>query len=574
MQGADLLSFKSDPAYGWDFRASADGSTSNGVYKINLTKGETYDISSSSFFEPHLEIFDENGKSLGFVIDDNYGSDYIFDFAPKYTGIYYISPGWSTGSYYKSVSLNIYHDIVPNIINHKPTLVSVPPTLTWTQGERGEYVVPISTFSDPDDDAVSYKVTGFVETMPKWLTFDPVTRTLSGTPPSGAGLIFLTITGTDPGGLSTDVSLYLNTVKGAGHAPTIGEVLKAATWAEGKSNQYVLSSIAFLDSDGDALTYSASQAGGAALPSWLSFNAATKSFTGTPPAGSGDFSITVTAKDPGGLSASQTFAITTNQAPTAAQVLQDLSWTEGAVGAYILPPGAFVDLDGSVLTLSAKLADGSALPNWLGFLPSNRLLTGTPPTGAADLRVVITATDAGGLTASSTFTLSTPSPAKDALPIAAKAILRDAATDQVTALINQVTNGVMTNQAAVGLLVAKADATTSVATLSYQFFTGKIPGEGGIDYLVSATGPNGNNLNSTYYQSFNLENRYINFAVNLGTVGEGKTKFQTEYGALTLEQATKKAYGVIFGGVPTDAKVAALLAGGRDAYLESFGPAA
>ncbi len=108
-------------------------------------------------------------------------------------------------------------------------------------------------------------------------------------------------------------------------------------------------------------------------------------------------------------------------------------------------------------------------------------------------------------------------------------------------------------------LVKRADATTSVATLSYQFFTGKIPSEAGIDYLVSPFGPNPNNLNAQYYQSFSLENRYINFAVNLGKVGEGHAKFEAAYGELTLFQATKKAYEEIFGLAPTDAKVAALL---------------
>lgn len=67
-------------------------------------------------------------------------------------------------------------------------------------------------------------------------------------------------------------------------------------------------------------------------------------------------------------------------------------------------------------------------------------------------------------------------------------------------------NGVVTTAAARSQLVELADATTSVATLAYQFFTGKVPSLAGMDYLVSPTGPNPNNLNSAYYQHFNLEN--------------------------------------------------------------------
>lgn len=119
--------------------------------------------------------------------------------------------------------------------------------------------------------------------------------------------------------------------------------------------------------------------------------------------------------------------------------------------------------------------------------------------------------------------------------------------------------GSLTAATAINEIVKAADATTSVATLSYQFFTGKIPSEAGINYLVSPTGPNPNNINSQYYQSFNLENRYINFAMNLGKLGEGKEQFQAAYGSKTLFEATRDAYAVIFGATPTEAKVHALL---------------
>jgi Ca2+-binding RTX toxin-like protein len=115
-------------------------------------------------------------------------------------------------------------------------------------------------------------------------------------------------------------------------------------------------------------------------------------------------------------------------------------------------------------------------------------------------------------------------------------------------LAAKIAAGTLTATTALTEIIKAANATTSVATLSYQFFTGKIPGEAGIDYLVSPTGPNSNNINSAFYQSFSLENRYINFAVNLGKVGEGKDLFQATYGAKTLFEATRDAYAAIFGG--------------------------
>lgn len=129
-------------------------------------------------------------------------------------------------------------------------------------------------------------------------------------------------------------------------------------------------------------------------------------------------------------------------------------------------------------------------------------------------------------------------------------------------------------------LLKLADATTSVATLTYQFFTGRAPTKGGLDYLVSPTGPNPHNINSDYYQGFSLENRYINFAVNLGKLGEGRAAFEARYGGLSLVEATRAAYAEIFGAAPSDSKLDALLTptfelGGvvlsRSAYFAYYG---
>ena len=95
--------------------------------------------------------------------------------------------------------------------------------------------------------------------------------------------------------------------------------------------------------------------------------------------------------------------------------------------------------------------------------------------------------------------------------------------------------------------------------MSYEFFTGATPSKVGLDYLVDSAGGNPNSLNSAYYQTFSLENRYINFAVNLGKLGDGAAAFTAAYGALSLADATSKAYAAIFGTTPTADKVAAIL---------------
>ena len=69
-----------------------------------------------------------------------------------------------------------------------------------------------------------------------------------------------------------------------------------------------------------------------------------------------------------------------------------------------IPAGTFGDIDGDTLTLTARLADGTALPAWLLF--DGTRFTGTPPAdfhGALDIEVI--ASD-GALAASDVFRLT------------------------------------------------------------------------------------------------------------------------------------------------------------------------
>lgn len=129
----------------------------------------------------------------------------------------------------------------------------------------------------------------------------------------------------------------------------------------------------------------------------------------------------------------------------------------------------------------------------------------------------------------------------------------DAATLQTLATqVDASTLSLADARAQVGKMVL---ATTSVANLSYAFFAGYTPKQGGLDFLVSPTGPNPNNLNSTYYSAFSAENRYINFSVALGKGGEGQARFAANYGALDLSAAATKAYAEIFGFAPATGKI-------------------
>ena len=153
------------------------------------------------------------------------------------------------------------------------------------------------------------------------------------------------------------------------------------------------------------LSYSASSADDSALPVWISFNAATHTFSGTPlNANVGNLTLKITATSATGKSVSTTFAVgvvNTNDAPVMVLAPVTQLGVETRAFSYTVPDGTFTDADaGDILTLSATRAGGAALPDWLVFSPVTRELQGTPPDSAAGvLDIQITARDQSGATA-------------------------------------------------------------------------------------------------------------------------------------------------------------------------------
>ena len=92
--------------------------------------------------------------------------------------------------------------------------------------------------------------------------------------------------------------------------PVVAIPLADQTATVGVSFTYVIPEDAFTDADGDPLAYAAATSNGAGLPGWLTFTAATRTFTGTPdPGDGGTVLMTVTASD-GTAAASDEFALT------------------------------------------------------------------------------------------------------------------------------------------------------------------------------------------------------------------------------------------------------------------------
>ena len=189
-------------------------------------------------------------------------------------------------------------------------------------------------------------------------------------------------------------------------APTAGKPLAAQSIHEKDKLTYTLAEDTFHTANqDDKLSYSARLADGKPLPKWLNFDAATRTFSGTPgndDVGTLDIEISVQGK---GGSASQHLAlnvINVNDAPYISAPFSLHSTNSG--GEIKCNSRTYIrDIDkGDKLTFSAEMRDGQPLPSWLSINAETGVLTGTLPFAreTKDYYVRITATDKAGASTS------------------------------------------------------------------------------------------------------------------------------------------------------------------------------
>ncbi|BCK87235.1 hypothetical protein MIZ01_1007 [Sideroxyarcus emersonii] len=209
------------------------------------------------------------------------------------------------------------------------------------------------------------------------------------------------------------VIAHLPSGDGNNLAPTLSGSLADQNATQDLAFVYQIPDTVFADPNGDSMSYKVAMADGTALPAWVQFDPATRTFSGTPSnADVRSINLSVTATDSAGLSTSGTFVLNVlnvNDAPVVSMMLADQATKENTPFSYTIPADTFTDADtiyGDSLSYSATLADGSALPSWLTFDPSAGIFSGTPGHGdTGTLDVLVTATDTGGLAATATLKL-------------------------------------------------------------------------------------------------------------------------------------------------------------------------
>jgi VCBS repeat-containing protein len=143
--------------------------------------------------------------------------------------------------------------------------------------------------------------------------------------------------------------------------PPVANPLNNQSSPEDTAVNFTIPATTFTDVDNPTLALSATLADNTALPSWLSFNAATGKFSGTPPQDfNGTLALKVTATDTGNLSASSTFNLVitpVNDAPvvTLASATQAVTNTNSPISGITISD---VDAGTNPVVVTLKVNNG------------------------------------------------------------------------------------------------------------------------------------------------------------------------------------------------------------------------
>lgn len=401
-----------------------------------------------------------------------------------------------------------------NNVNNAPVINAPLNDQATNEDTAFTYTIPVDTFVDQDSDVLTYAASlQDGSPLPQWLSFDPNALTFSGAPGNDdVGTLSLRVSATDPDGLTAEDTFTL-TVLNINDAPVVSTPISGQSTDEDVWFSYQLPAGTFTDVDaGDSLSLTASLSDGTALPSWLSFDAVTGTFSGTPTnADVGSVSVMVTATDLAGASATSTFAITVNNvndAPVVSTPILDQATDEDDLFNYQLPVSVFTDVDaGDSLSLSVTLADGSALPAWLSFDAATGTFSGTPTNDdVGSLSIIVTATDMAGASATTSFGILVNN--VNDVPIVSTPIL-DQSVDEYAEFLFTLPVGTFSDVDAGDSLTVSAslaDGSSLPSWLSFDVATGTFSGMpdntavGVLDIQVTATDLSG----AIVTDSFNL----------------------------------------------------------------------
>ncbi len=288
--------------------------------------------------------------------------------------------------------------------NSSPQAIGSIPAISVEADGAGETIAVSGYFTDPDGDVLSFLASS--------TDADVATVSVSGVDvtitPVGLGSTTASIMASD-GSMTATQEIAVTVVPVTNQAPVAVGTLEAMEIKVDSLPVSLNVANSFSDPDGDALSFSAASS---------DENNAVVTALGTvvtvTPVSVGDISVSVTASDAAGLTATQTLAVNVvaaNGAPVALGVVSDISLTLGVGVVAVDVSRNFSDPDGQALTFTAASADASVAT--VGM--SGAVATVTP-VGIGSTNATIVASD-GSLTAIQSIGI-TVIPAPNSSPVA------------------------------------------------------------------------------------------------------------------------------------------------------------
>ena len=302
--------------------------------------------------------------------------------------------------------------------NRAPTVTNTIPGQTIERTYSGSNVdtnVHIGLgdkFSDADGDALTYTATvqitsaGYLVFVDFRMGASTLTITAPQADTGGSGTTTVTVTATDTDGASVSQTFSVTTnIRPA----AVGTIPTQTVSPNGGSVTVTVQSY-FSDADGDTLTYSASSSDSAKATASMSISEGSDvTITGK---SGGPATITITATDPIGLTATQSIKVNVGNPPTAVGTIPDQTSRVGWGNITVDVSSYFSEPDGQSLSYSASSSNTGVV----GVSVSGSTVTASPGGNTGNATITVTASDPSGLTATQTFTVYIEPGFADAIP--------------------------------------------------------------------------------------------------------------------------------------------------------------
>jgi hypothetical protein len=321
----------------------------------------------------------------------------------------------------------------PVYANLAPVVSYSLPDASVAEGEVWTYTVPADAFLDPDGDPLTYFSLHSDLHLPYWSTFDPSTRTFTGTVPVDAdrltgglwegeldvsGSVVVTVVAVDPSYAGAG-NIFKLTVYETPEPP----LLNTAISTENKYHEAIQHSLwkfivpegLFIDPENSFMTYQSEH-----MPEGMVFDSATQTFTWTPDQAAGTipenavnnspYTVFIVAYDASGERSSFDFEVTVrnvNDRPYLCNPFSDQTVDLGIPFAIQIPYNTFCDPEGDSLDYWSFAEN---FPAWMTFDQSTRTFSGfvtSDPSPAKGTEVVtITAVDPSWAGAQTSFNVT------------------------------------------------------------------------------------------------------------------------------------------------------------------------